>query len=236
MAKKKGRGWETESEILDVSKDFIWTEFFQLFGLFRGFYLDRNFPAFFFFYCPTFAFPLFLFSTSPPTREKEAMKSLFIYLLSGWLTFLTLYQSSVWISASLFLSLYSVKGKLRVRERWGQEPYTFSLMSVSWSDKWSLWGKHGQKQQQPSYERSFSCNQREHRQELPTGRVWGSGVETDLLGRAFLGRDPEALRKLDDVHPECPCAIHETWGIKEAKAHHSEENPRMPPPCLFWPR
>lgn len=61
-------------------------------------------------------------------------------------------------------------------------------------------------------------------------------METDLLRRAFLGRDPEALRKLDDVHPECPCAIHETWGIKEAKAHHSEENPRMPPPCLFWPR
>lgn len=85
MAKKKGRGWETESEILDVSKDFIWTEFFQLFGLFRGFYLDRNFPAFFFFIVQPLLFLYFFFPPLlPPERKKQWNLFSSTYCLSDW--------------------------------------------------------------------------------------------------------------------------------------------------------
>ena len=116
-------GYERERQKI-VNRVRYWTFQRILSGL--------NCFSFLFFSNPYFSF---ISSNSPPTREIEAMKSLFI---SVWVT--ELYQSSMWISVSLFsVSFILEKESWELGENEARSPKPFSSwVGVSCSGKWLL--------------------------------------------------------------------------------------------------
>lgn len=184
--RKKGRKWSTEGETLQH---------------FRGFCLDWIVLAFFSF--PIIGFPLFLLSTSPPTRERsnEVYISFPVWAADS--------PPNQYGSPSLLFYLFILEnGSWKLGEDKGRS----SIPSSSWvshSLENSLLGKHGQRQKkQPAYRQSFRDNQRETRQELPAETVWGTGVEIACLWRTLniseLGDEPRG--KLDVLPPSSPSA------------------------------